>query len=246
MCQVTFREGQFGSERDMLSITPTIPRGRAMPELDLSPDALLTTTRSVRRRLDFSRPVEPEVIMQCLEIALQAPTGGNRQGWHFVVVTDAEKRQALGDIYRRGFAIYRNLPSAAGKLFADDPQRAPIQQRVMDSAEYLAAHMREVPVHVIPCINGRFEGLPIMQQAGLWGSILPATWSFMLAARARGLGTSWTTIHLFFEQEAAELLAIPYTEVTQAALIPVAYPKGFNFTPATREPLQSKLHWNGW
>jgi len=217
-----------------------------MPVLDLSPDELLTTTRSVRRRLDCSRPVEPEVIRQCLEIALQSPTGGNRQGWHFVVVTDTEKRQALGDIYRRGFAIYRNLPSAAGKLFADDPQRAPIQQRVMDSAEYLAAHMHEVPVHVIPCINGRFEELPIMQQAGLWGSILPAMWSFMLAARAPGLGTSWTTIHLFFEQEAAELLAIPYTEVTQAALIPVAYTEDFNFTPATREPLQSKLHWNGW
>jgi len=190
--------------------------------------------------------VEPEVIRQCLAIALQAPTGGNRQGWHFVVVTDAEKRRALGDIYRRGFAIYRNLPSAAGKLFADDPQRAAIQRGVMDSAEYLAAHMHEVPVLVIPCINGRFEGLPIMQQAGLWGSILPATWSFMLAARARGLGTSWTTIHLFFEQEAAELLGIPYTEVTQAALIPVAYTKGVDFTPAPREPLQSKLHWNGW
>ena len=217
-----------------------------MSVLDLSPDELLTTTRSVRRRLDFSRPVEPEVIRQCLEIALQAPTGGNRQGWHFVVVTDVEKRQALGDIYRRGFAIYRNLPSAAGKLFADDPQRTAIQRGVMDSAEYLAAHMHEVPVLAIPCINGRFERLPIMQQAGLWGSILPATWSFMLAARARGLGTSWTTIHLFFEREAAELLGIPYTEVTQAALIPVAYTKGIDFTPAPREPLQSKLHWNGW
>src|SRR6266516_4270323 len=218
MCQVTFKEGQFGSEWDMLSTILTFPRRRTMPVLDLSPDELLTTTRSVRRRLDCSRPVEPEVI---------------RQGWHFVVVTDAEKRQALGDIYRRGFAIYRNLPSAAGKLFADDPHRAPIQQRVMDSAEYLAAHMHEVPALVIPCINGRFEGLPIMQQAGLWGSILPATWSFILAARARGLGTSWTTIHLFFEQEAAELLGIPYTEVTQAALIPVAYTKSIDFTPAT-------------
>jgi len=217
-----------------------------MPVLDFSPDELLTTTRSVRRRLDFSRPVEPEVIRECLEIALQAPTGGNRQGWHFVVVTDAEKRQALGDIYRRGFVIYRKLRSAAGNLFADDLQRAATQQRVMDSAEYLAAHMHEAPVHLIPCINGRSEGLPIMQQAGLWASILPATWSFMLAARARGLGTSWTTIHLFFEQEAAELLGIPYTEVTQAALIPVAYTQGLNFTPATREPLESSLHWNGW
>ncbi len=116
-----------------------------MPVLDLSPDELLTTTRSVRRRLDFSRPVEPEVIMQCLEIALQAPTGGNRQGWHFVVVTDPEKRQALADRYRQGLAIYRNLPSAAGKLFADDPQRVLIQQRVMASTSLLRPESRFSP-----------------------------------------------------------------------------------------------------
>src|SRR2546427_8267406 len=198
MCQVTFREGQFGSERDMLSITPTFPRERAMPVLDLSPDELLTTTRSVRRRLDFSRPVEQEVIRQCLEIALQAPTGGNRQRWHFVVVTDTEKRQALGDIYRRGFALYRGEPTSAGNVFADDPRRGPIQRRVMDSAEYLAAHMHEAPVLLIPCFSGRIDGLPSSSQAGAWGSILPATWSFMLAARARGLGTAWTTLHLTF------------------------------------------------
>src|SRR5258708_21073493 len=124
MCQVTFREGQLGYERDMLSTSATFPRGRAMPVLDLSPDELLTTTRSVRRRLDFSRPVEPEVIMQCLEIALQAPTGGNRQGWHFVVVTDAEKRQALRDTYRRGFAILRQPPSATGQRLSARPPHA--------------------------------------------------------------------------------------------------------------------------
>jgi nitroreductase len=230
----------------MQSTTSTFTGEKIMPVLNLSPDELLTTTRSVRKRLDFSRPVEPEVIKECLEIALQAPTGGNRQGWHFVVVTDAEKRQALGDIYRRGFVIYRTLRSAASNLATDDLQRAATQQKVMDSAEYLAAHMHEAPVLIIPCIKGRCEGLPVMQLAGLWGSILPATWSFMLAARARGLGTSWTTIHLFYEQEAAELLGIPYSEVTQAALIPVAYTQGLNFTPATREPLESSLHWNGW
>src|SRR5260370_35526598 len=151
MCQVSFREGQFGSERDILSTTPTFPRRRTMPVLELSPDELLTTTRSVRRRLDFSRPVEPEVIRQCLEIALQAPTGGNRQGWHFVVVTDAEKRQSLGDLYRRGFAKYPNLPPAAGQVFPDDPQRAPIHHRVMASAEYLPADMHEDTALVIPC-----------------------------------------------------------------------------------------------
>src|SRR5579864_7686272 len=131
----------FAFFQSMHSTTSIFTGEKIMPVLDLSPDELLTTTRSVRRRLDFSRPVEPEVIRECLEIALQAPTGGNRQGWHFVVVTDAEKRQALGDIYRRGFVIYRKLRSAAGTLFADDLQRAATQQRVMDSAEYLAAHM---------------------------------------------------------------------------------------------------------
>src|ERR1700719_1829558 len=119
----------------MHSTTSTFTGEKIMPVLNLSPDELLTTTRSVRKRLDFSRPVEPEVIKECLEIALRAPTGGNRQGWHFVVLTDVEKRQALGDIYRQGFAIYRNLPSAAGKLFADDPHRAPLQQRGVDTAE---------------------------------------------------------------------------------------------------------------
>src|ERR1051326_5819134 len=125
----------------MHSTTSTFTGEKIMPVLNLSPDELLTTTRSVRKRLDFSRPVEPKVIKECLEIARQAPTGGNRQGWHFVVVTDAEKRRALGEIYRRGFVIYRNLRSAAGNLATNDSQRAATQQRVMDSAEYLAAQM---------------------------------------------------------------------------------------------------------
>src|SRR5260370_20318789 len=136
MCQVTFREGQFGSERDMLSTTPTFPRRRTMPVLELSPDELLTTTRSVRRRLDFSRPVEPEVIRQCLEIALQAPTGGNRQGWHFVVVTDAEKRQSLGDLYRRGFAMDPQLPPASAQPLLPRPPQPPHPPHAVHSSTH--------------------------------------------------------------------------------------------------------------
>lgn len=221
-----------------------------MSTLDLTPDQVLSTTRSVRKRLDFSRPVEPEVIRECLELALQAPTGGNRQGWHFVVVTDPDKRQALGDIYRRGWATYlrlpMNQPDSAAKLLAQNPDRAQIQMRVADSANYLAEHMHEAPVLLIPCVWGRADGQPSVAQAGLWGSILPAAWSFMLAARARGLGTSWTTVHLFYERDAADVLGIPYEKVTQAALIPVAYTRGTEFTPAPREPLDTILHVNGW
>jgi nitroreductase len=217
-----------------------------MPLLDLSPDQVLTTTRSVRKRLDFSRPVEPEVIRECLTIALQAPTGSNSQNWHFVVVTDAQKRKDLGDIYRRGFYLYRANPPAGRAALPEDSPRAQTMKRVVDSSDYLAEHMHEAPVLLIPCIRGRLDRLPAAGQAGAWGSILPAAWSFMLAARVRGLGTAWTTLHLTFEQEAAEVLGIPYEKITQAALIPVAYTLGTDFKPAPREPLDKVLHWDQW
>jgi nitroreductase len=220
-----------------------------MPLLDLSPDALLATTRSVRKRLDFSRPVEAELIRECLELAVQAPTGGNRQTWHFVVVTDAKQRQALGDIYRRGYIFYRQQLAAmeakqGGRALP--PDREAILNKVRSSSEYLADHMGEVPVLIVPCIHGRVEGLTAVEQAGIWGSILPAVWSLMLAARARGLGTCWTTIHLYNEQEAADALGIPYEKVTQAALIPLAYTLGTDFKPAPRVSLESILHWDRW
>ena len=217
-----------------------------MPTLPLSPDELLTTTRAVRRRLDFTRPVERAVIEECLTIAQQAPTGSNRQRWHFVVVTDPAKRAALAELYRRAWDVYLTMPTAAPNLRFDDPGRDAVQQRVASSAQYLADHLQDVPVHVIPCITGRTDGQPVRGQAGAWGSILPATWSFMLAARARGLGTAWTTLHLMFEEEAAKLLGIPYAEFMQAALIPVAYTKGTDFKPAPREPLDRVVHWDAW
>ncbi len=218
-----------------------------MPILDLSIDTLLTTTRSVRKRLDLSRPVEPEVIRECLELALQAPTGSNTQGWHFIVVTDPQQRQALATLYRKGGARYRELIAPVlQQRVASNEQEATTLARVIDSGQYLIDHLHEVPVHVIPCIQGRTDHLPIIAQAGQWGSIMPAAWSFMLAARSRGLGTSLTSFHLFFEQEAAEVLGIPYAEVMQAALIPVAYTLGTDFKPAPRKPLESVLHWDRW
>lgn len=220
-----------------------------MSLLPLSPDDLLATTRSVRKRLDFSRPVEREVIQDCLELAAQAPTGGNNQNWHFVVVTNQRQREALGDIYRKGFAHYQQL-ILSGRLTTSTSATAPEQvasyRKVRSSSQYLLDNIHRVPVMLIPCIYDRVDGQPSVEQAGTWGSILPATWSFMLAARARGLGTCWTTLHLYYERQAAAILGIPYERVTQAALIPVAYTLGTDFKRASRVPLQSVVHWEHW
>lgn len=218
-----------------------------MPILDLSVDALLSTTRSVRKRLDLSRPVEPEVIRECLELALQAPTASNSQEWQFVVVTDPQQRQALATIYRKGAEQYRELmtPIYQQRMAAGEQEAGNIA-KLMESGQFLIDHLHEVPVHVIPCIQGRTDQMPTIVQAARWGTIMPAAWSFMLAARSRGLGTSLTSFHLFFEQEAAQVLGIPYEDMMQAALIPVAYTVGTEFKPAPRKPLESVLHWDRW
>jgi len=218
--------------------------------LPLTPDELLTTTRAVRKRLDFTRPVEMSVIRECLEIALQAPTGSNAQGWQFLVVTDAAKRLALAELYRKAWAVYEKMPIAAHHVHAADPSMKQIQERVVSSAEYLANHIEKAPAYLIPCLTPRLDGasgplLNLMASASL-GSLLPAVWSFMLAARARGLGTCWTTLHLFHEQEAAKILGIDYANVAQCALIPIAYTKGTEFKPAPRKPLDGVLHVNQW
>jgi nitroreductase len=216
------------------------------PTLDLDPDELLSTTRAVRKRLDLDRPVPMDVIRECIELATQAPSGSNMQGWHFVVVTDEEKRAKLGEIYARGFEIYKNMPIAAGSVPTGDDERDATQARVRESAIYLAEVMGRCPVLLVPCITGKVDGMPNMLSSSLLGSIIPAAWSFCLAARARGLGTSWTTLHLMFEQEAADLLGIPFDEVSQVALIPVAYTKGTDFKPGPRIPLDDILHVDAW
>ncbi len=208
-------------------------------------DKLLTTTRSVRKRLDLDRPVPPEIIEECLELAIQAPTGSNSQGWHFMVVTDAKKREQIGELYKQSFFIYarsgQEQMESRGNRKHDPEQQA----RVVKSAVHLANNMHKVPVFVIPCIEGRVETLGPMAQAGLYGSILPAAWSFMLALRSRGLGTSWTTLHLRYENEVAEILSIP-SHITQAALLPVAYYTGDDFKPAKRVPSTKVTSWNSW
>lgn len=214
--------------------------------LPLTPDELLTTTRSVRRRLDLTRPVPMGLVRECLEVALQAPTGGNRQEWHWLVVTDAGHRAAIGEYYRESFGQYQGGSTYGQKSRGGS---AEVQQRVASSAEYLAERMGEVPVHVIGCITagrpGSDGGLPADNQAGLWGSLLPAAWSFQLAARARGLGTAWTTLHLRHEREISALLGIP-AHVRQGVLLPTAYYTGETFKPAPRDDLDAVLHIDRW
>ena len=205
-------------------------------------DKLLSSTRSVRKRLDYTRPVAAAVIQECIDIAIQAPTGSNQQGWSFVVVTDAAKKKALADLYRKGFELYAQMPREERP--AEDP-RTKQMPRVVDSAMYLAQTLEQAPVFLIPCIEGRFEEQPQFAQASMYGSILPAVWSFMLAARARGLGSAWTTIHLMFEAEASAILGIPST-ITQAALLPVAYFTGDDFKPDKRVPAKQITHWDTW
>jgi nitroreductase len=202
-----------------------------------SVDELLTTTRSVRKRLDLTRPVSRQIILECIQLAMQAPTASNAQDWRWLVITDADKRAAIADIYRSIGAEY--LAGAAKD--ASDPQT----QRVYASAFSLTDTLGQVPVHVIPCLENRIDNSNMLTAASAWASIIPAGWSFLLALRSRGLGSVWTTMHLAKEREIAELLGIPPT-VTQAALFPVAYTIGTDFRPASRPPAETVTFWDGW
>jgi nitroreductase len=201
-------------------------------------DQLLTTTRSVRKRLDFARPVEPEVIERCLEIAIQAPSGSDRQSWHFIVITEPEVKFGIAELYRAAFNAYIGGAAAANSPTA--PRNA-----VRESAIYLAERMHEAPALVLFCYEGRVERSSAAAQAALYGSILPAAWSFMLALRARGIGSAWTTLHMHHERAAAELLGLP-EHLTQAVLIPLAYYTGDDFRPAKRASATERTSWNTW
>ena len=204
-------------------------------------DQLLSTTRAVRKRLDLTRPVPREIINECIELAIQAPTGSNSQNWRWVIVDDADKRRALADLYRRGGEAYLTGASERAQS-GSDAQTA----RVFTSALYLMEHLHEVPVHVIPCLVGRpGPGAGVTSLGGYFASIYPAVWSFQLALRARGLGSCLTTLHLGFEKEAADILGMP-EHVVQTALLPVAYTRGTDFKPAARPPASAVTHWNGW
>ena len=205
----------------------------------LTPDELLTTTRAVRKRLDFDRPVPRELLEECIAVALQAPSASNSQPWSFVVVTDAERKAAIAEWYVKSYDAYADARLAAGAL---DPQT----ERMASSARYLADRFHEVPAMVIPCVQGRLEERSADGQAAGWGSIVQAGWSFCLAARARGLGTCWTTLHLTYEREVAEILGIPYDRVTQSCLLTTGFFTGETFKPAPRGDISALVHWDRW
>lgn len=225
-------------------------------DLDLNIcDKLLTTTRSIRRRLDLSRPVSPELIEECLEVAVQSPSATNTQKWRFMVIRDADKRAGIARLYKQAFESYWEQaddttygttgPVSTPEGARGKPPPYNSLQRMIDSAVYLVDHLHEVPVHVLFCIEDQVRDVPLFDQATAYGSILPAAWSFMLAARARGLGCCWTTVHLKHADEAAKLLDIPDT-VTQGVLLPVAYYTGTDFKAARRIPATELTHWDAW
>jgi len=197
-------------------------------------DLVLGTTRSVRRKLDFARPVEPDTLEACIALATQAPTGRNAQAWRFLVLTEPEKKRAVAELYRRAFAHYRELRAA-------DPQAEPPRRAYQE----LADRMHEMPALILVCVEGRPEALSVAQQVAFYGSVLPAAWSLMLALRSRGLGSTWTTLHLLHEEEAARVLGIP-EGVTQTVLLPVGYLRDAVLRPAQRLGPAEVTYWNEW
>jgi nitroreductase len=206
-------------------------------------DLLLSTTRTVRRRLDRTRPVPVSLIEECLEIALQAPTGGNVQVWRWVIVTDPSPRAAIAEWYRLGWASYVKTQSA-NRFQPDDPRFEQFE-RSLASAQHLADHFHEIPALVIPCVTSRLEQISLAWMATMFASVLPATWSFMLAARTRGLGTSLTTLTVLHEREVAAILGLP-DDVTHCAVVPVAYYTGSAFSPVRRLPLRDVAFHDRW
>jgi nitroreductase len=210
--------------------------------LPLTPDELLTTTRAVRKRLDLSRPVEREVIEECIAIALQAPSGSNRQAWQWIPVDEPGVKLRLAELYRSVFDSYE--PRSSG--YAEGDTRAERRDAVTASSVHLRDHLHEVPVLLVVYQEGRIEKLPLGSHPGFWGSVVPAIWSFMLALRARGLGSVWTTMTCRREPEVAGVLGVRHEDYTQIGMFPVAYTLGTDFKPAPRLDPASVIHWNHW
>jgi nitroreductase len=206
-------------------------------------DKLLTTTRAVRKRLDFNRPVPREVILDCIRLATQAPSGGNSQRGRWLVIDDPLLKREIAERYRRSYQPYIEAQRASVEQVGRTDRST---MGILSSSDYLAEHLHEVPTLVLPCILDRVPpGSKQGVMAGFYGSILPAVWSFQLALRSRGLGSAWTTLHLAYEDEVAEALGIPHT-VSQVALLPVAYTLGHDFKPGTRRDAEEITYFNGW
>jgi nitroreductase len=213
--------------------------------LELTPDELLTTTRTVRRRLDFDRPVPRELLVECIDVALQAPTGGLKQNWHWIAIGDPEVRKQVAEVYREAWNSDKDHGALHPRVPGD--QRRDRIGKVLESGEYLAQNLERVPWLVVVAGTGRPPvNASVPDQSRFWGSMLPAMWSFMLAARARGLGSAWTSAHLKREEDVAKILGLPYPDVTQCGLFPVAFSVGTDFKRAQRVPAAEVIHWDRW
>lgn len=222
--------------------------GPAYPTLGLTADQVLTTTRAVRRRLDLTRPVPRELIQEAVKIATQAPSGRNQQQWDFVFVDDPATKADMADLWRAGLSTgnpyeQHGLPIPTRGSFASAEWA-----RIRGSLGYLIEHLHEVPVLMVPVVRvaTRTELNTVHGQANSWGSVIPATWSFMLAARDRGLGTCWTIGHLAYEREMADLLGLPFDTTVQVALTPIAFTIGTDFKAGPRVDDRNFSHWNRW
>ena len=218
-----------------------------MPLLDLTPDELLKTTRSVRKRLDLVKPVPMSVIDECMDLAIQAPTSTYGENWRFMIVTDPGKKKAIAEWYKKGHDLFELRQNGCEEELKGVHTG---RNRVLSSINYLAENLKDIPVLMIPCILGRLDdeqvAYNVQYQATMYASIIPAVWNFMLAARARGMGTCWTTLHLPFEREVGNIVGIPVEEVTQIAMIPVAFTLGTKFKAAARRPINEVMRLNAW
>jgi nitroreductase len=220
-----------------------------MSLLPLNPDELLSTTRAVRKRLDFDRDVPDSVIRECVAMAQQSPSGSNNPSMSFVIVKDAAKRKAIGEVYHQCFELYKTWDGRyIGSIDKGSAEGNAQQKRSASSADFLGDRMGDAPVLVIACnaAGARTDGQNGMVGSSMMGNILPAMWSFMLAARARGLGTAWTTLHLMQEQAVSDILGIPFDTVQQTCLSPLAYTKGTDFKVAARPDPDTVIHWDKW
>ena len=203
-----------------------------------SVDIALTTTRSVRRRIDWERPVQPEVIERCIDIATQAPTGLNLEAWRFLVLTDPARKLGMAELYRKSFEQMAELRAEYARQTGTQP---PALRKVHRD---LADRLHEMPALILVCMQGRPDDT-LARQVGFYGSILPAAWSLMVALRTRGLGSTWTSLHLIHERETAKLLGIP-DDVTQTVLLPVGYMRNAVLAPAPRKAAREVTYWNEW
>jgi len=208
--------------------------------LNLTVDEVLSTTRAVRRRLDVTQPVPRAVLEECLELAMQAPNGTNRNEWRWIVVDDREMVAKLAAEYNAAMGAYQQGPGDSAAL----TDGVPGEDRIVASAYALAEKLHQMPAILIPLMPGRSDGKPLSEQSPMWGSILPAVWSFLLALRERGLGSAWTTVASRRERQIAELLGIPRDRYTQVGMFPIAYTIGVNFKKAYRKPVSEVLTYN--